>query len=162
MLSEEPEGLLRAGARVMRPSLIAAHLALYEGRLGRCEQLLLPLRERILEQGEESELPMVSYALGWSACWRGDLELASAYAQEAIETAARIESDSLRCQALGFAAVTSAYRGETEPQVGPPLTTAERESRLAAYTTRVSEVCRTGTRALPSCVTSPTRLAFRS
>ena len=27
-----------------------------------------------------------------------------------------------------------------EPQVGPPLTTAERESRLAAYTTRVSEV----------------------
>ena len=45
---------------VMRPSLIAAHLALYEGRLGRCEQLLLPLRERILEQGEEGELPMVS------------------------------------------------------------------------------------------------------
>jgi DNA-binding CsgD family transcriptional regulator len=98
---------------LVRPSLIAAHLALYEGRLGRCEQLLLPLRERILEQGEEGELPVVSYALGWSACWRGDLELAGAYAQEAIETAARIESDSLRCQVLGFAAVTSAYRGET-------------------------------------------------
>jgi DNA-binding CsgD family transcriptional regulator len=98
---------------LVRPSLIAAHLALYEGRLGRCEQLLLPLRERILEQGEEGELPMVSYALGWSACWRGDLELASAYVEEAIETAALIGSDSLRCQVLGFAAVTSAYRGET-------------------------------------------------
>ena len=45
---------------LLRPSFIAAHLALYEGRLGRCEQLLLPLRARILEQGEEGEPPMVS------------------------------------------------------------------------------------------------------
>jgi DNA-binding CsgD family transcriptional regulator len=110
---------------LVRPSYIAAHLALYEGRLGRCEQLLVPLRERILEQGEEGELPMVSYALGWSACWRGDLELAGAYAEEAIETAALIQSDSLRCQVLGFAAVTSAYRGETA------LTKARAEEAIA-------------------------------
>ena len=110
---------------LVRPSLIAAYLALYEGRLGRCEQLLLPLRARILEQGEEGELPTVSYALGWSACWRGDLELAGAYAQEAIETAELIQSDSLRCQVLGFAAVTSAYRGETA------LTKARAEEAIA-------------------------------
>ena len=110
---------------LVRPSLIAAHLALYEGRLGRCEQLLLPLRERILEPGEEGELPAVSCALSWSACWRGDLELASAYAEEAIETAARIQSDSMRCQALGFAALTSAYRGETA------LTRARAEEAIA-------------------------------
>ncbi len=110
---------------LVRPSLIAAHLALYEGRLGRCEQLLLPLRKRILEQGQEGELPAVSYVLGWSACWRGDLELAGAYAEEAIETAARIESDSLRCQTLGLAAVTSAYRGETA------LTKARAEEAIA-------------------------------
>ena len=110
---------------LVRPSLIAARLALYEGRLGRCEQLLLPLRERILGQGEEGELPAVSCALGWSACWRGDLELAGAYAREAIETAELIHSDSLRCQVLGHAAVTSAYRGETA------LTKARAEEAIA-------------------------------
>ena len=50
--------------------------------------------------------------LVWSACWRGDLAEAAGYAEEAIDTTARIESDSLRCDALAFAAVASAYSGE--------------------------------------------------
>ena len=114
----------------LRPSLIAAYLALHEGRLGRCEQLLLPLRARILEQGEEGELPTVSELLVWSASWRGDLELAGAYAEEAIETATRNQSDSLLARALGFGAVTSAYRGEA----ALTKTRAEKSIALATRT----------------------------
>jgi tetratricopeptide (TPR) repeat protein len=96
----------------MRPSLIAGCLALFAGRLDRCEQLLLPLRERILARGEESDLVGVCVYLVWSACWRGDLARAQGYAVEAIDSAVRIESDSLRCYALAFAALASAYTGE--------------------------------------------------
>jgi predicted ATPase len=95
----------------VRPSLIAGFLALYEGQLERCDRLLLALRQRVLEQGEENGLVAVGSHLIWSASWRGDLTAAEAYAVEAIDVAARIGSDSQRCMALADAAVASAYAG---------------------------------------------------
>ncbi len=96
----------------VRPSLVAGCLALFEGHLERCDRLLRPLRERTLERGEESDLVVNSCYLIWSASWGGDLARAEGYAAEALEIAARIESDSLRCMALAFAAVPSAFTGE--------------------------------------------------
>ena len=95
----------------VRPSLIAGCLALYEGQLERCDRLLLALRKRVLEQGEENGLVTVGTHLIWSASWRGDLTAAERYAVEAIDVAARIGSDSQRCMALADAAVASAYAG---------------------------------------------------
>ena len=98
----------------MRPSLIAGHLMLYEGRLQRACQLLGGLRQRILDRGEESDLPFVSGSLGWAECWRGDLAAAAAYADEALESASRIGMESLRCMALGHAALPAAYLGDAD------------------------------------------------
>jgi DNA-binding CsgD family transcriptional regulator len=99
---------------VLRPSLIAGCLALYEGRLERSAELLLPLRGRVRERGEESDLAFVSGNLAWGACWRGDLELASGYVDEALESARRSQADSWLCLSLAFAAVQAAYAGEAE------------------------------------------------
>ena len=106
---EDPDHQVPVSAR---PTLIAGCLALFEGRLERCDRLLLALRQRTLERGEESDLVLTCCHLIWSASWRGDLARAEGYAVEALEVAARIDSDSLRCMALAFAAVASAYAGE--------------------------------------------------
>jgi DNA-binding CsgD family transcriptional regulator len=98
----------------IRPSLIAGCLALYEGRLERSEQLLLPLRRRVAERGEESDLAFVSGNLAWSACWRGDLDAAAAYVEEALESAMRSQSESWRCLSLSYMAVQAAYAGDAE------------------------------------------------
>jgi DNA-binding CsgD family transcriptional regulator len=98
----------------LRPSLIAGGLALYLGQLERSDRLLFPLHRRAVESGEESDLPVVAYFLVWSSCWQGELDRAESYAADAIESATRIESDTLRCWSLGFAAVASAYAGQVE------------------------------------------------
>ncbi len=120
---------------LVRPSLIAGCLALFEGRLERCDRFLLPLRERSLERGEEGDLVFTSCYLVWSASWRGDLARAEGYAAQALEVAARIESDLLRCMALAFAAVASAFAGEaalTKSRAGESIALASRTGyRLA-------------------------------
>ena len=98
----------------MRPSLIAGLLMLYEGRLERASQLLGGLRQRIVDRGEESDLPYVSGCLAWMECWRGQLAAATAYADEAVETAARTGMDAMRCNALALGSVPAAYAGDAE------------------------------------------------
>lgn len=97
---------------MLRPSSVAGLLALYEGDLGRCEQILGRLRDRIIEGGEESELPYVSSHLAWSACWRADLTAAARYATEAVDSASLIQSDALRCLAFSYGSVPPAYAGD--------------------------------------------------
>jgi DNA-binding CsgD family transcriptional regulator len=106
---EDPD---RQVPSLMRPSLIGGCIALFEGDLEGCDRLLLPLRRRILARGEESDLVGACVYLIWSACWRGDLARAEEYVGEAIDSAVRIESQSLRCMSLAFAAVTAAYAGD--------------------------------------------------
>lgn len=114
---------------LVRPTLIAGCLAHYQGHLGRCDRLLLPLRERTLQRGEEGDTALTCCYLIWSASWQGDLARADGYAAEALGIAARIESDSLRCMALAFAAVVSAFVGEaalTESRAGESIALASR------------------------------------
>src|SRR5258708_35211399 len=89
----------------MRPSLIAGHLMLYEGRLERACQLLGGLRQRILDRGEESDLPYVSSSLAWAECWRGQLDAAAAYADEAVGTPSGAGVEAVRSAALSRGAV---------------------------------------------------------
>ena len=98
----------------LRPSLIAGYLALCVGEPQRCSQLLGRLRERIIESGQESDLPVVSSYLSWCACWRGATIEAAVFAEEAVESAARIDADSPRCWALAVAAVSAASVGDPD------------------------------------------------
>jgi DNA-binding NarL/FixJ family response regulator len=95
----------------MRPSWIAGQLMIYEGRLGRACDLLSGLRERILNSGQESDLPYASASLAWAECWRGKLGAAVFYADEAVGTASRM-GNSMSCFALGCASVPAAYAGD--------------------------------------------------
>jgi DNA-binding CsgD family transcriptional regulator len=95
-----------------RPSLIAAHLDFYSGRLDRSAERFRALRRRVIERGEDSDLTFVSTHLAWLECWRGNLDTAAAIAAEGLEAAAELESESLRGLALAFAALVDAYRGE--------------------------------------------------
>jgi len=98
----------------MRPSLIAGCLMLYEGRLERACELLTSLRQRILDRGEESDLPYVSGCLSWAECWRGNLAAAMAYADEGLQAASRAGMDSMRCTVLALGSVSAAYSGDAE------------------------------------------------
>lgn len=112
----------------LRPSLIAGYLMLYEGRLERSVDILSRLRERILERGQESDLPFMLSHLAWAECWRGDLQAAAVYCQESLECAAGMGGEPLRCWSLAFGAVPAAYAGERDlataragvPGVGRP------------------------------------------
>jgi DNA-binding CsgD family transcriptional regulator len=98
---------------MMRPSRVAAYLEFYAGHLSASDRLLEALRRRIIDGGEETEVPYVDSYLIWSACWRGDLNAAAAYADEALDAANRTGSESLRSAALGFAALPPAFAGDS-------------------------------------------------
>jgi ATP/maltotriose-dependent transcriptional regulator MalT len=102
----------RPVAVMARPSMIAAVLDLYRGELEAARARLAALRERVIERGEESDLPFVAVYLALLECWSGDLDAAERYAREALESADQLESESLRALALAFAAFVAAHTGE--------------------------------------------------
>ncbi len=87
-------------------------------------------RVGVIERGDESNLPFVSSCLAWAECWHGRLDAAAAYAQEALDTATRLETASAECIALAYGAVVEAYRGDAERA----RTRAERTLLLARQT----------------------------
>jgi DNA-binding CsgD family transcriptional regulator len=110
----ELEDIRRQVVVEMRPSLIAGCLALYLGELDRSIAFLSVLRERALEHGAETDLVYVSGILAWAQCWKGNLGPAATHADEAIDTAMRIESDAALCSALAFGAVAAAFAGDAD------------------------------------------------
>lgn len=98
----------------MRPSLIAGLLMLYEGRAECACQVLADLRQRTLDRGEESGLAYVASCLAWAEGWRGRLDVAVAYADEAVEYASRTGMESVRCTALALGSIPVAYAGDVE------------------------------------------------
>ena len=98
----------------MRPTLIAAHLMLYEGRLDPSRDLFLRLRQRVINRGEESDLPFLSSYLAWAETMRGNLGHAAGYADEALASAVHVGLDTLRCCALAFGALPAAYAGDAD------------------------------------------------
>lgn len=97
---------------MLRPSAIAAVLAVYTGRLDSARTQLEAVRRRVIERGEECDLPFVAVHLAWVECLRGDLPCAARYAREAHESAVQIGSATLRSFALMVVAMVAAHRGE--------------------------------------------------
>ena len=97
-----------------QPSLLAGICLLFVGRIAEARLQLCAFRERIMERGQDSELPGVGAYLAWVECFRGDLAAADAYAGEADEAAVRVGSDSLRGLTLAVRALVDAYRGQAD------------------------------------------------
>lgn len=122
----------RAVSFMMRPTRVAAYLEFYAGHLSAADRMLQELRRRIIDGGEETEVPFVDSYLIWSACWRGDLRAATLYAEESIAAADRTGSESLRSMTLGFAALPPAFAGD----VAVVASRADEAIRLASRTGR--------------------------
>jgi len=96
----------------MQPSLIAGLMRLYEGKPAQAVEVLERLRKRAIERGEDAGLPFVSGNLAWAEAMRGELSSAAGFAEEALEWADRVESDTMRCWALAYGALPAAFAGE--------------------------------------------------
>jgi DNA-binding CsgD family transcriptional regulator len=96
---------------IIRPSLIAGHLDLYVGELDRAGDRLHALRRRVIERGEETDLPFVCTSLAWLECRRANLEMAAQVAEEGLNSAHQLASESHIGYALACVAFVDAYRG---------------------------------------------------
>lgn len=123
-------------AMSLRPSLIAGYLMLFEGRLARAESLLTGCREAALQRGDESDIPLVSSCLTWVESWRGRLEEAERYAQEALDISRLLGSEAAECLALAYASVPAAFAGRTEQarmRAGQAMALAQKTGVAVAY-----------------------------
>lgn len=111
LLHEDPE---RRVPLQLRPSLNAAHLFEWTCQLDRARDLLEALRDRILERGEESDLPYVLVHLAACELFAGKLEAGERYADQALEAAELVESELMRGFALLARANARARRGALE------------------------------------------------
>jgi DNA-binding CsgD family transcriptional regulator len=108
---EDPDRLVVAASR---PTLWAGCCLLFVGRPAEARVHLLALRERLLERGQDSELPGTGIYLAWIECLRGDLVAGHGYAREAHEAAVGVGSDSIRGLTLAVCAMVDAHRGQAE------------------------------------------------
>jgi DNA-binding CsgD family transcriptional regulator len=99
---------------VLRPTFLAGFCMLSVGRIAEARSHFLALRERLLERGQDSELPGAGMYLAWIECLRGDLVAAHVYAREAHEAAVGVGSHSARGVMLALCALVDAYRGQVE------------------------------------------------
>jgi DNA-binding CsgD family transcriptional regulator len=111
----------------LRPSLIAGHLRLYEGRLTEAAALLSAALADAVERGNESDVNVVAAALSWAHWWHCDLERAGALIEEAVEVADRLQSGPGRCVAYAYGSVQRAFAGD----LSTAQATAERALQVA-------------------------------
>ena len=78
------EDRTRTGQLLLRPTSLAAQIAVYEGRLSEADGLLREQCAWATERGEESELPFLLFHLALLEWWRGDFAATARYAEEAI------------------------------------------------------------------------------
>jgi DNA-binding CsgD family transcriptional regulator len=111
LLLEDP---LRTTFVQLRPTSVAGLFFMWTGRLERATTLLRLLRSRMLEAGEESDLPMGTFHLTWLECWRGDLPAAAALADEALAVTEQVGGEATRALALLARSLPRAFAGDAE------------------------------------------------
>ena len=111
----ELEDWNRPSPVVVRPTLIAGYVFLYDGRLDDSRAALEAAYKELVERGLESDLPFIAGYLAWLGILSGRLTDAQVYAVEAVDSATRVGSDSIRAYALGFLSLVLAHRGQVAP-----------------------------------------------
>ena len=97
-----------------RPSLIAALLLLWTGKLDEAQRALDGVRQACLERGEESELVYATRHTAGLACARGDLERAREIVADGLQRAWQLDSRMARAIALSNEATVAAWTGGVE------------------------------------------------
>jgi DNA-binding CsgD family transcriptional regulator len=97
-----------------RPTEVAGLLFMWTGRLERAADLMRALRLRMLEQGQDSELPMGTFHLTWLECWRGDLPAAARLADEALAVTEQVPGEAMRALALLARALPRSFAGDVD------------------------------------------------
>ena len=96
----------------LRPSAIAALLALYEGRLAEARERLTALRAALVDTGDEADLAYVLSWTTWLETLSGAFTAAESLADDALAYAALTGSETSRGWALAQRALVRAHRGE--------------------------------------------------
>jgi len=107
----------RQGALWFRPTLVAALLHLYTASLADARRMLIDLRDRMRDRGEDSDLPFVLVNLAWVEVLSGDLERARGTVDAALEAAELSASETMRGFALAMRAVVGVQEGRLEAEV---------------------------------------------
>jgi DNA-binding CsgD family transcriptional regulator len=105
---------LRETPITLRPRFVYGFLMLCTGRLDESLAMLDSLRVDTLEQGRESDVPLLFLYLVWAALWRGEVHRAAALAEEALQTAFLLDDRVADGLTLSASALASAYAGEAD------------------------------------------------
>lgn len=108
---EEGRGV---GAFLMRPHVIDGMLELWTGELDRALASLGAVHAETTERGQEGLTPMLSLYLVWAAVWRGELEQAARWSEEALTAARLLEDPTTSGISLAASALVHAHDGRTE------------------------------------------------
>jgi DNA-binding CsgD family transcriptional regulator len=95
----------------LRPTFVAACLALYIGDLARARSLLQPFCTGLRERGLDSDLPFPLAVTAWLESWAGNLAAACSAGEEAVDLAALGGSETLVGFAHAHAALADAHAG---------------------------------------------------
>ena len=93
------------------PRFIHGLLLLWTGDLDRAIATLDALRLEAVQDGRESDVPLLFLYLVWACVWRGDLDGAAAFADQSAETAALLDDHLATALALSANTLVHAHRG---------------------------------------------------
>ena len=97
---------------IMRPRTIAGLVKLWTDQPREALQILEHQRAEAIEQGRESDVPLMYLYLVWACLWTGDVGRAVALAAESRRTAAQLEDRIANSLALAASALASAVAGD--------------------------------------------------
>lgn len=119
---------------MFRPTLISSLLLGWTGRLDEARDMMLSIRRRCIERGEESDLMFSAFHYVVVECWRGDLAHARLIAEDTMDRAQQLGTDVPLAIALSTRANVAAYSGQEDQarqSAREALTIFERGSCLA-------------------------------
>jgi DNA-binding CsgD family transcriptional regulator len=120
-----------------RPSLLAGWALLQTDQLDRARAVLESLCARLLERGEDSDLPDVLALLARLECVAGNLSRAAELGAQGYELARQAGSDSLAAHTAAVRALVAAHRGRVDETRAAAAEAAELAGRsgwhLAAF-----------------------------
>ena len=97
-----------------RPSFILGWMLRMSEQLDRARELLEALRARLVERGEECDLPELLGVMAHVECVAGNLDAASALADRGYDLAQQARSDSLAAATRSVRALVDAHAGRVE------------------------------------------------
>ncbi|HEY1687537.1 MAG TPA: AAA family ATPase [Solirubrobacteraceae bacterium] len=108
---EDAEG---DGTTMLRPSLIAALIYMWIGRLDEAEAAFSRALQLSRDRGEESDLVILTMHWGWLACLRGDVAGGQRMVEETLRLAERLGSPASRAVASENQLVVAGWIGDVE------------------------------------------------